>query len=164
MKTICKECASTGKVVIGLAALIKFNPRSCVPGVFLLAIGVLATIMAVVYDVLVVEPLRSTRVAAGFRLLGFAIIFAFAALLIRRLSVRAIVCPTCRRLYWWDIGHRHPIPLRLQERIEPALNCLECGYSLRGLDASRCPDCGAKFPDSWLDAVQIGDSKRVAAN
>jgi hypothetical protein len=41
---------------------------------------------------------------------------------------------------------------------EPERNCLDCGYSLRGLTVARCPECGRAFDpsDGATYATQTG--------
>jgi len=36
--------------------------------------------------------------------------------------------------------------------------CLSCGYSLRGLTADYCPECGWELPDSFLQALRRGQN------
>ena len=39
--------------------------------------------------------------------------------------------------FWWPAR-----TTSAEERIQAGIRCLRCGYSLRGLTATRCPECG----------------------
>jgi len=81
------------------------------------------------------------------------------------LDVTALVC-VLAVIVWIATGLRWPvlvllnslgfavvfgIPRMLKRRFakhllaQDLMVCLECGYSLRGLDANRCPECGVEF-------------------
>ena len=76
--------------------------------------------------------------------------------------------PTSQRLYWQARVHLwllfvlfavYPAiafvrgPLRRRRRRRLGL-CLECGYNLRGLTESRCPECSTEFDPSTLASTQ----------
>ena len=46
--------------------------------------------------------------------------------------------------------------VRLPERVEQCLRCSSCGYSLRGLYGTRCPECGEEPTLDELIAGALG--------
>ena len=158
----CNRCAAPAVLAMGLREIVSKNPRGVLPGVIaLLGIGMLVVCWDWVFTRLVAPclPLSGT-VGHVFRT-GVDIVGLLGAVwMALHLPVRALICTRCGRITKLGMGRR--IPIAWQEGMEPATCCTFCGYSLRGTQSARCPECGTPFPESWLEKPNMAEDSQSA--
>lgn len=160
VRRVCHQCNSPGEVIVGARNLIRANPRNIFPALILLVAAVLAVAMAVGWEFLYpvvssASPVLSISGGGAVRLGGEVACVAIPILLLNVFPVRGLLCPKCRFIRRYGFGRR--IPVEWQEMLSPSLTCICCGYSLIGLTASQCPECGGRFPEAWLVATRKAD-------
>jgi hypothetical protein len=97
---------------------------------------------------------------AGMHYWRFRIVFVILAILAlwfvaRREVLAALICPICRQVKRVKLGRAVPLAWKQFLPFDP--QCLQCGYSIMGVTAARCPECGDPFPEVWLAATRISD-------
>lgn len=157
VRPVCEECVAPGRVVSGVRAILRENPRSLAPGLALfLFFAIFVWMSWEMYDVIMAatpSPKYRALLKIGWSLSPLLLYYGLA----RVFRVQMLVCSKCRRVKKWGIDRGRGLPMQWQEAMIPTFSCSRCGYDLLGLDKARCPECAQEFPTEWLKYTTVGD-------
>lgn len=138
---VCETCLREGVLLRGLNRLVRFRPDSRALTALVICIGGVSIIPSVVFMLL--GPRSPTE-----ELLSIAVIPLFIIVLRRIIPIQGLACPGCKHIKRLTLARRTPCDWK--RFLLYAEECSNCSYSLVGLGAPRCPECGESFPKEWL--------------